>query len=65
MPKGPQGQRRPADAVGCAVQVARIATGEEEETAAEKEQPSTLKRLLDKAEPLFKKPAHQENQSEL
>ncbi len=30
--KGPQGQRRPADAVGCAVTVARIATGEAEET---------------------------------
>ena len=30
MPKGPQGQRRPADAVGWAVQVARIATGEEQ-----------------------------------
>ena len=28
MPKGPQGQRRPADVVGCAVTVAKIATGE-------------------------------------
>ena len=28
MPKGPQGQRRPADAIGCAVMVAQIATGE-------------------------------------
>lgn len=28
MPKGPQGQQRPADAVGCAVAVARIATGD-------------------------------------
>ena len=28
MPKGPQGQRRPADAIGCAVMVGRIATGE-------------------------------------
>jgi hypothetical protein len=28
MPKGPQGQRRPADSVGCAVMVAKIATGE-------------------------------------
>ena len=62
MPKGPQGQRRPADAVGCAVQVARIATGEEEETTPTKEQPSTLKRLLEKAEPLFKKPTAQESQ---
>ena len=31
MPKGPQGQRRPADVIGAAVRVMRIATGEEEE----------------------------------
>lgn len=31
MPIGPQGQRRPADAVGCAVHVAQIATGEVED----------------------------------
>lgn len=36
MPKGPQGQKRPADVVGCAVTVAKIATGELEETLAEK-----------------------------
>ncbi len=28
MPKGPQGQKRPADAIGAAIMVARIATGE-------------------------------------
>ena len=28
MPKGPKGQRRPADAIACAVMVAQIATGE-------------------------------------
>mgnify|MGYP000041016798 CR=1 FL=1 len=32
MPKGPQGQKRPADAIGNAVHIARIATGEEQET---------------------------------
>ena len=32
MPTGPQGQKRPADTVGCAVHVAKIATGEIEET---------------------------------
>ena len=32
MPKGPQGQKRPADSIGCAVNVAKIATGEVEET---------------------------------
>ena len=31
MPKGPQGQKRPADAIGNAVRVMRIATDEEEE----------------------------------
>lgn len=29
MPKGPNGQKRPADAIGCAVMVGKIATGEE------------------------------------
>jgi hypothetical protein len=28
MPKGPQKQKRPADVIGCAITVARIATGE-------------------------------------
>ncbi len=32
MAKGPQGQIRPADVIGNAVQIARIATGETEET---------------------------------
>ena len=27
MPKGPQGQKRPADLIGCAVQVARLSVG--------------------------------------
>jgi hypothetical protein len=31
MPKGPQGQRRPADVIGAAIQIAKIATGEIEE----------------------------------
>ena len=31
MPKGPQGQKRPADVIGNAVKVMRIATGEEVE----------------------------------
>jgi hypothetical protein len=33
MPKGPTGQKRPADSIGCAVMVGRIATGEIEEAA--------------------------------
>ena len=32
MPKGPQGQKRPADAIGLAVMVGKIATGEVEDT---------------------------------
>lgn len=31
MPTGPQGQRRPADVIGGAIRVAKIATGEIEE----------------------------------
>jgi hypothetical protein len=35
MPKGPQGQKRPADVIGNAVKVMRIATGEETENTDE------------------------------
>jgi hypothetical protein len=31
LPKGPKGQKRPADVIGNAIKVARIATGEESE----------------------------------
>ena len=31
MPKGPRGEKRPADVIGAAIRVARIATGEEPE----------------------------------
>lgn len=31
MPRGPRGERRPADVIGAAVKVMRIATGEEAE----------------------------------
>lgn len=31
MPKGPRGERRPADAIGRAVHIAKIATGEIED----------------------------------
>ena len=34
MPKGPNGQKRPADVIGNAVRIARIATGEEAEDQA-------------------------------
>lgn len=32
MPKGPRGQKRPADVIGNAITVAKLATGEIEET---------------------------------
>ena len=36
VPKGPQGQKRPADVIGNAVHVMRIATGQIEENTAAK-----------------------------
>ena len=36
MPKGPRGEKRPADVIGAAVKVMRIATGEETEEIAVK-----------------------------
>ena len=35
MPRGPKGEKRPADVIGNAVKVMRIATGEEEERFVE------------------------------
>jgi hypothetical protein len=32
MPTGPKGEKRPADVIGNAVTIARVATGEDEET---------------------------------
>lgn len=37
MPKGPKGEKRPADVIGAAVMVARIATGEIEESPTPKQ----------------------------
>lgn len=37
MPKGPKGQKRPADVIGAAIQIAKIATGEVEEDLGETE----------------------------
>lgn len=34
MPKGPRGEKRPADVIGAAIKVAKIATGEEPEDRA-------------------------------
>jgi hypothetical protein len=40
MPRGPNGEKRPADVIGNAVHVMRIATGEIEETRADKLSPA-------------------------
>ncbi len=49
MPKGPKGQKRPADVIGNAVRVMRIATGEEREDAPVKSAAATLGSLGGKA----------------
>jgi hypothetical protein len=36
MPRGPKGEKRPADVIGAAVMVARIATGEIDDTRSPK-----------------------------
>ncbi len=43
MPKGPRGETRPADVIGNAVHVARIATGEIEDTTDKPRQPNKAK----------------------
>ena len=35
MPRGPKGEKRPADAIGNAIMIARIATGEIEDITTE------------------------------
>jgi hypothetical protein len=49
MPKGPKGQKRPADVVANAVHVMRIATGEIEETAPKESAAAELGRKGGKA----------------
>ncbi len=49
MPKGPQGQKRPADVIGNAVHVMRIATGEVEETKPKSSPASEMAKLGGKA----------------
>lgn len=45
MPKGPKGEKRPADVIGNAVKVMRIATGEEEDTIPAANAAATLGKL--------------------
>jgi hypothetical protein len=43
MPKGPRGEKRPADVIGNAVKVMRIATAQEEETLPERSAAAELR----------------------
>lgn len=52
MPKGPNGEWRPGDVVGCAVRVAKIATGEIVEAPPTKHQQDARKGGLARAETL-------------
>ena len=45
MPKGPRGERRPADVIGGAVRVMRIATGEEQDDRQDAPRPSAAAQL--------------------
>lgn len=45
MPKGPKGQKRPADVIGNAVKVMRIATGEEEDDVVDDGKDAAAKSL--------------------
>jgi len=42
MPKGPKGEKRPADVIGAAVMVGKIATGEVEDAKESHLPPSSL-----------------------
>lgn len=48
MPTGPRGEKRPADVIGCAVMVARIATGEIDEELQPEPAHSELRRTAGK-----------------
>ena len=43
MPRGPKGEKRPADVIGNAVHVMRVATGEVEDTLASVTMPATAR----------------------
>lgn len=45
MPRGPKGERRPADVIGAAVKVMRIATGEEPDDREDAPAPSPAAQL--------------------
>jgi hypothetical protein len=66
MPRGPKGEKRPADVIGAAVMVGRIATGELEDTAPpEKAAAAMLGRKGGKARAANLSPAQREGAARL
>lgn len=51
MPKGPQGQKRPADVIGNDSKVARIATGEEVEALTDDGKDKAAVGMMDEVAP--------------
>ena len=48
MPKGPKGEKRPADVIGAAVKVMKIATGEIEEDVPAKKPDKKKNKIIEK-----------------
>jgi hypothetical protein len=46
MPRGPQGQRRPADVIGCAIMVAKITTGKMNRTVPCPDECAVVRQVL-------------------
>jgi len=60
MPKGPQGQKRPADVIGAAVMAAKIATGEITEAVEAKAKSAAAemgRKAVRRARPAYRKNA--------
>lgn len=58
MPKGPRGEKRPADVVSNAIKVARLAVGDEEETVEDDGKDPAAKALGAKGGAARARPLH-------
>lgn len=65
MPKGPKGEKRPADVIGNAVKVAKIATGEIEDNQDEDGKSNAAKELGQKGGNARAKKLSSEQRSEI
>lgn len=66
MPRGPKGEKRPADVIGAAVMIGKIATGEiEEDAASEKTAAAMLGRKGGKARAANLSPSQREEAARL